>query len=263
MDPTKIGKIKLAVKNHFDESPDHYQSFEDNYGFFRDLNEALVSRMRLPEQARILDVGCGTGASCRQIAKSVPGCNVWGLDISSAMIEKAGKLTGESDRVVYVEGDAAKLTDHFDFSFDAIIYSASIFLVPDYEESLRQARDLLGKGGTVGLTFMEGLFDEDGNNAVERAERDGNLGVSLKRPVKSVEFQSVFARMFPDHDSWVEDFRLPDEVIKDFFSVPAMSAGLFPGMGYPARVRKVERLFQLLADSPIVFRWRLMTGNRE
>ena len=263
MDPIKIGKIKQAVKGHFEESPDYYQSFENKYAFFRDLNEALVSRMNLPEQAHIMDVGCGTGASCRQIAKAVPGCKVWGLDISPAMIEKARTYTRESDRVIYVEGDAAKLADYFDLSFDAIIYSASIFLVPDYQESLRQARDLLRNRGIVGLTFMEGLYDEQGNNAVAIAAQDSDLGVSLKRPVKIDEFYSFFVKMFPGNESWTKDFHLPRELLKEFYSVPAMSAGLFPGMEYSIRVQKVERLFQLLTGSRIVFRWRLMIGTPE
>jgi len=263
MDPVKIGKIKKAVRDHFDESPDNYQSFEDKYSFFRDLNEELVSRMNIPEQANILDVGCGTGASCRQIVRAVPGCKVWGLDISSAMIEKARKHSSESDRVIYVEGDAAKLADYFNLSFDAIIYSASIFLVPDYQESLRQARDLLRNRGTVGLTFMEGLYDEQGNNAVAQAAQDSDLGVSLKQPVKIDEFRSFFVKVFPNNESWSKDLRLPRELLKDFYSVPAMSAGLFPKMEYSIRVQKVERLFRLLSGSRIVFRWRLMIGTPE
>ncbi len=70
MDEGKITKIKKAVKGNFELSPAHYQSFEDRYGFFRSLNEALVSGMDLPADADILDVGCGTGASSLQLMEA-------------------------------------------------------------------------------------------------------------------------------------------------------------------------------------------------
>ena len=59
----KIARIKRAVKRNFDESSDIYQAFENKWGFFRSLNERLLSKMNVPEGARILDIGCGTGAS--------------------------------------------------------------------------------------------------------------------------------------------------------------------------------------------------------
>ena len=194
MDEGKITKIKKAVKGNFELSPAYYQSFEDRYGFFRSLNEALVSGMDLPADADILDVGCGTGASSLQLVEALPKCRVWGLDNSPAMLETARSRINESDRLSFVEGDAARLADYFSFQFDAVIYSASIFLIPDFKESLRQANDLLKKGGRIGLSFMDGLYDPDGNNLLEIADREAKEGVSLRRPVTLPEFQSFFAR---------------------------------------------------------------------
>ncbi len=127
MDEGKITKIKHAVRGNFEQSPAAYESFEIRYGFFRRLNEALVSGMDLPADANILDVGCGTGASSLQLLEAMPKCRVWGLDNSPAMLETAQARTNESDRLNFVEGDAARLADYFSFQFDAIIYSASIF----------------------------------------------------------------------------------------------------------------------------------------
>lgn len=262
MDPTKVARIKEAVKAHFNDSPSYYQAFEERHGFFTTLNAALLSLMRIPEAAEILDVGCGTGASCIQILKAVPGSRVRGLDISSAMLEQARNMVGESDRISFVEGDAGRLTEYFDFPFDAIVYSASIFLVPDFRESLRQARDLLKPNGSVGLSFMEGLYDPDGNNLVVLADQAADLGVSLKRPVKLDDFRIFFAELFPVNQVRQEEFRLPLEVLREFFSVPAMSAGLFPGIPYPDRVNKVNRLFEHIHPNGVHFRWMLMVGTK-
>jgi ubiquinone/menaquinone biosynthesis C-methylase UbiE len=261
VDDAKITKIKNAVKGNFEQSPAAYQSFEARYGFFRRLNEALVSGMGLQADADILDIGCGTGASCFQLLEALPKCRVWGLDNSPAMLETARSRNNESDRLSFVEGDAGRLAEYFSFKFDAVIYSASIFLIPDFTESLCQARDLLKKNGRIGLTFMDGLYDPEGNNLLEIADRDANQGVSLRKPVSLPEFQSFFAELFPRHKFWREDFRLPEDLLREFFSIPAMSAGLFPGIEYSTRVTKVARLFDHVPQGEVLFRWILMVGE--
>ncbi len=263
MDAQTITKIKNAVRTNYDESPALYQEFEDRYGFFRTLTRTLLARMKLPNEAVVLDVGCGTGASSVQISETIPESQVWGLDNSSAMLAAARATVGESDRVHFVEGDAGRLRKQFAFPFDGILYSACIFLIPDYQESLRQAGDLLRAGGKVGLTFMDGLYTHELKNALAEADREAREGVSLKKAVKLPELAGFFNELFPFHESWTEDFRLPRELLRDFFSVQAMSAGLFPHFPYSERVGKVARLFDHLPRTPVIFRWILMVGWRK
>jgi ubiquinone/menaquinone biosynthesis C-methylase UbiE len=262
MDEDKITKIKSAVRENFESSPALYHSFEERYGFFRSLNEALLSGMNLPESADILDVGCGTGASSVQILESLPRCRVWGLDNSPAMLETARSNIGESDRLTFVLGDAAKLPHYFSFQFDAILYGASIFLIPDYQDSLKQAQELLKDRGSVGLTFMEGLYDAKDNNLLAVADQGAKEGVSLRKPVNLEKFQSFFSDIFPRRRVWKEDFKLPEQLLREFFSIPAMSAGLFPRIEYPERLRKVGRLFDHVPKTQILFRWILMVGQK-
>jgi len=262
MDEDKVIKIKKAIRNNFDSSPALYHSFEERYGFFRSLNDALLGGMSLPESADILDVGCGTGASSVQILEALPQCRVWGLDNSPAMLETARSTIGESDRLTFVEGDAAKLADYFGFQFDAIIYSASIFLIPDYQDSLKQAYDLLKERGSVGLSFMDGLYDVQDNNLLAAADQKAKEGVSLKKPVRLEHFQSFFGDVFPRRRVWKEDFQLPEQLLREFFSIPAMSAGLFPRVEYPERLRKVGHLFDHVPKTQILFRWILMVGQK-
>jgi len=261
MDENKINKIKHATRRNFDASPVQYQSFEERHGFFRMLTEVLLSRMELPPAADILDIGCGTGASCAQVLVAAPDSHVWGLDNSPSMLDVARSRVEESGRLVFVEGDAARLRDYFDFKFDAIIYSASIFLIPDYRESLQQARSLLKQSGSVGLTFMDGPYDSESNHVFEMAQKTARQEISLKRAVGWGEFESSFAQMFSNYNSWVEDFRLPKGVLQEFYSIPAMSAGIFPGLDYPERVKRVAILFDNLPQTEILARWRFMVGR--
>lgn len=261
VDLEKVAKIKNAIRTNWEESPELYQSFEERYGFFRTLTQTLLTRMGLASGSVVLDVGCGTAASSVQIAETLPGSRVWGLDNSSAMLESARARVGQSDRLRFVEGDAARLVDHFAQQFDGILYNACIFLIPDYEESLRQARALLKDGGKVGLSFMDGLYDHEGRNALAEADREAGEGVSLKKAVVLQALHDSFKELFPLHESWTEDFRLPRELLRDFFSVQAMSAGLFSHVPFPERVRKAEHLFDHLPGGAIVFRWVLMVGR--
>jgi ubiquinone/menaquinone biosynthesis C-methylase UbiE len=263
MDQDKSTKIKEAVKANFDASPTFYQDFESRYGFFRMLNSVLLRKIELPGNADILDVGCGTGASCLQMLEFLPQSRVWGLDNSQAMLESARAAIGESERLTFVEGDAARLRDYFSFPFDAVIYSASVFLIPDYRESLRHARDLLKDGGRVGFTFMDGLYDAEGDNLFARAAEAANEKISLRKPVKWSEFEAFLRELFPRHRVWHEDFILPDDLLRSFFAVPAMSAGLFPGIEYSERLRKIARVFDHMPTTEILFRWMLVVGEKE
>ena len=257
----KTARIKTAIRNNFDESAVHYQEFEDRYGFFQGLTDTLVARMSPRTGADILDVGCGTGSSSAHILRLVPDSRVWGLDNSAPMLAMARSRLGDEKRLSFVEGDAADLGEYFDFPFDAILYSASIFLIPDYPESLREARALLKNGGHVGLTIMDGLYDTDGKSMLAQADQEAQEGVSLKKAVAIPAFVSLFQKIFPRQRSWVEDLRLPKELLTDFFSVPAMSAGLFPKIEYSERVRKVARLFDHLPKTEHHFRWIFMVGE--
>jgi ubiquinone/menaquinone biosynthesis C-methylase UbiE len=263
MDETKITKIKKAIQSNFDASPAQYQIFEERHGFFRRLTETLLRRLDLQANSEVLDIGCGTGASCLQILSAVPGSRVWGLDNSPAMLSAARSCVEESERLTFIEGDAARLRDYFHFKFDSIIYSASIFLIPDYRQSLEHARSLLKPGGSVGLTFMDGPYDSENNHLLEMTEKVVKQGLSLKRPVDWGEFESFFGQIFPKPESWIENFRLQAEVLREFYSIPAMSAGLFPAIDYPERVKKVGLIFDHISQTEINVRWRVMVGRLE
>jgi SAM-dependent methyltransferase len=193
--------------------------------------------------------------------EDIPGAHVCGLDISEAMIEKARRNYGHMDGLELMVGDAARLNEYFQSPFDAIVYSASIFLIPDYGLSLKQARELLTPGGSVGLTFMDGLYDDQGGNLIAKVETEHSIGISLKRAVKLDDFREGFRETFNSVDSWTRDYNLPSERLREFFSVPAMSAGLFPSLPYEKRLEKLDELFSHLPANGVGFRWIFMTGG--
>ncbi|MFH0958964.1 MAG: class I SAM-dependent methyltransferase [Pseudomonadota bacterium] len=260
MDEKKILKIKNAVMRNFEQSPDKYSEFETKYGFFYSLNSVLLDRLKIHSNARVLDIGCGTGASSRQILETIPGALVWGLDNSPSMLDVARSNNPDPSRLQFVEGDAGDLMSCVRELMDVIIYSASIFLIPDYEASLSQAWKLLEPGGQLGLTFMVGVFDDSNENAYVRADRDAQTNVSLKKPV---EFDSLvlFVRdLFGSIDVETVNFLYDIDLLKQFYSIPAMSAGLYPALAYEERLKMLDELFARLPCGKLSFRWNLITA---
>jgi len=51
--------------------------------------QEIVAALPLKEGTRVLEVGCGSGAAAREVAKRVPGGSVLGIDRSSKAIEQA------------------------------------------------------------------------------------------------------------------------------------------------------------------------------
>lgn len=88
-----------------------------NLRFSDRFRGAYTELFRLKEGARILEIGCGTGALCRALKRWYPSAEVVGLDRDDAFIDYASQSsTGET----YQRGDATALP-FADGSFDVTI----------------------------------------------------------------------------------------------------------------------------------------------
>ena len=59
------------------------------------LGQKAIEQLILKENTKILDIGCGCGATTIEIAKMIPKGHVTGLDISIPMLDRAEKLASE------------------------------------------------------------------------------------------------------------------------------------------------------------------------
>ena len=69
------------------------------------LSEATLAAAMPKSGERIIDVGCGCGATSLALAES--GATVWGLDISEVMLERARSRAEGNDNIVFSVKDAA------------------------------------------------------------------------------------------------------------------------------------------------------------
>jgi len=146
---------------------------------------------RLPDGARLLDVGIGTGSALARNsellhAKSI---HVTGVDIDADYIKRAGRVVakmGLEDRVrVLLES----IYDHDDGPYDAVYFSASFMLMPDPAAVLRHISTLLVDDG---LIFFTQTFQEKPSPFMEKAK-------PLLKKVTTIEFGSVtYERDFRD-----------------------------------------------------------------
>ena len=59
------------------------------------LGQKAIGQLILEENTKILDIGCGCGATTIEIAKMIPKGHVTGLDISIPMLDRAEKFASE------------------------------------------------------------------------------------------------------------------------------------------------------------------------
>jgi len=149
-DPLKKAKEKAAAT--YDAAADHFD--DEPLGFWDLIGTRTVNNLKLPAGAKILDVGCGIGASPLPAAQAV-GKNgfVVGVDLAGRLLDRArAKASAASlDNVEFRVADMTAL-NYPDESFDAVVSVFSIFFVPDMEGLVRELWRMVRPGGKLAVT---------------------------------------------------------------------------------------------------------------
>ncbi len=121
----------------------------------------------LPQQPRILDLGCGTGRQTLVLAESLPGARIVAVDIHRPYLDELAanaRARGVADRIEPREADMAALDLPPD-SFDLIWSEGAIYIV-GFARGLALCRPWLRTGGFVAVTECSWLVDERPDAAV-------------------------------------------------------------------------------------------------
>ncbi len=111
----------------------------------------LFSRYHLPEGARILDLGCGTGEISLRLAELFPTAQVTGVDLEEAHLRRAReRCAALGERVRFQAGDALALPFPF-ASFDLVVCRHVLQAVPSAQRVVAEIRRVLEAGGVAHL----------------------------------------------------------------------------------------------------------------
>jgi len=116
-----------------------------NSGFFLDARKRVFEEVSLKGGQKILFVGVGTGADLELI--HLENIEVTAIDLSFDMLKKAS-LKNANTSVEFIQMDAQNLLFK-DESFDTIIASLILSVVPNPEQCLKEMERVLKKRGTI------------------------------------------------------------------------------------------------------------------
>lgn len=149
-DPLRQAKAKAAAT--YDAAADHFD--DEPLSFWERIGGRTVARLALPTGVRVLDVGCGSGASALPAAQAVGSRGfVTGADLSARLLDHA-RAKAKARGLSNVEFRLADMTslgypnDHF----DAVVSVFSIFFVPDMEGLVRELWRMVRPGGKLAVT---------------------------------------------------------------------------------------------------------------
>jgi SAM-dependent methyltransferase len=169
---------------------------------FNRLFDKYVTKLNLAPAARVLEVGCGTGAMLRALARR-PGFmgTATGVDQSAAFIDAArgfAEAEGASDRLTFQAGDAHALPCD-NGAFDAVIAHTLISHVTAPAVVLKELARVVRSGGSVAI------FDGD-YASLTYAYPDHEFGRRMDAALAAATFNNPFVlRHLPE---WLPGIRL-------------------------------------------------------
>jgi ubiquinone/menaquinone biosynthesis C-methylase UbiE len=149
-DPLNQAKAKAAAT--YDAAADHFD--DEPLSFWEEIGRRTVAGLQLPAGSRVLDVGCGTGASALPAAQAVGSQgSVLGVDLAARLLERA-RRKATAWGLTNAEFRLADMTalGYPDGHFDAVVSVFSIFFVPDMEGLVRELWRMVRPGGKLAVT---------------------------------------------------------------------------------------------------------------
>jgi S-adenosylmethionine-diacylgycerolhomoserine-N-methlytransferase len=124
--------------------------------------DQLIASLRPEPGASVLEIGCGTGRNLVSAARQYPDARFFGIDISTEMLTTAiGAISrAELDSKIRVaHGDATSFDSKtlFDIpSFDHVMISYSLSMIPEWRRVLEAAASRLEPGGRLHVVDFGG-----------------------------------------------------------------------------------------------------------
>ena len=149
------GRIRTAtVPCAFDEHAPSYDRLVGANPGYHDHLRLSARRMALPDRGRglrLLDLGCGTGASTAALLEAAPEAEIVAVDASAEMLAEARRKTWPAN-VRFVHGNAQDLAAAgITGPVDGILAAYLLRNLPDRARALRRFHALLRPGAPLAV----------------------------------------------------------------------------------------------------------------
>lgn len=158
-DPNYLKTDQYRDSSNLDARVVIHQRFSTNsYGWFDWVFDHLTS---VPANARVLELGCGSGVLWQTCAERVPaGWTITLSDLSGGMLDSAWRSLVVTGRAYKFEQIDAQSIPYPDGTFDLVIANHMLYHVPDRPQALTEIRRVLKDDGrlmaaTVGDTHLK------------------------------------------------------------------------------------------------------------
>jgi ubiquinone/menaquinone biosynthesis C-methylase UbiE len=143
-------ELKAGIAGVFDRASATYD--EVGVDFFRPAGRFLVSRTDPRPGERVLDVGCGRGASAIPAAEAVgPTGSVLATDLAPRMVDHVRRAVEAMPWLQAEVGDAETPPDG---PFDVVQAGLVLFFLPSLDSALARYRQVLRPEGRLGFTWF-------------------------------------------------------------------------------------------------------------
>ena len=169
-----VKAIDLALRNYRGSCNNHGIMMNRIYKFQRYIydpvrkfilfgRDQMLDCMQLNPNDRVLEIGCGTARNLIKLSKKYPHAKFYGIDASTEMLKTAEKKIKQ-------KGLAAKINVVYAFAenfnntlfnslekFDAIFFSYSLSMIPDWQKAINQALNNLNNNKKL---FIVDFWDQ-------------------------------------------------------------------------------------------------------
>ena len=154
--------------------------YDTDFSFVTGYGEELLDLLELQPGARVLDVGCGTGAHAGALAAR--GYDVLGVDVDEAMLERA-RTSHPHARFLAADVQTMTLGE----TFDAALSNAALHWMPDQAAALVSIRAAL----LSGAPFVAEMGGAHNVEIVDRALVEAAAHLDLEVPAIRKFFPTV------------------------------------------------------------------------
>lgn len=124
------------------------------------INQALLAHALPFAGRRILDVGCGAGATSLAFAAALPDAEITGLDLSPALVAAAQVRVDGRANVRFVSGDASSWTPEDKAPFDLIVSRHGVMFFEDAVAAFAHLHGLAPRGRLLFSCFRAAAENE-------------------------------------------------------------------------------------------------------